>query len=314
MRLSLLAIAFLKIVPAFAACTDSADGFASLNGGTTGGSGGTVVTVSNQADLNTYATAQEKYIIKVAGKITIAPKGTEIRVSSDKTIIGVGSTGEIYGGGFFLNGVKNVIIRNLKIGNTYVDGDYDGKTQDWDGIQMDTASNVWIDHCLLERGGDGLIDSRKDTNFLTVSYTILRDHNKAFGIGWTENLVAQATIHHNYFQNLNQRNPSADNLKYAHLYNNYVNNVTSYGHYTRGQTNAVIENVYFKKVKNSIQKDAGAVLRASGNVFDSCTGTIAANSGTAFKPADFYKYTLDTSANVPSIVEAQAGPKASICT
>tara|TARA_R110002060_G_scaffold63751_3_gene73003 strand:+ start:1408 stop:1755 length:348 start_codon:yes stop_codon:yes gene_type:complete len=88
----------------------------SLNGGTTGGSGGTVVTVSNQADLNTYATAQGKYVIKVVGKVTITPKGTEIRVASDKTIIGIGSTGEIYGGGFFLNGVKNVIIRNLKIG------------------------------------------------------------------------------------------------------------------------------------------------------------------------------------------------------
>tara|TARA_R110002060_G_scaffold63751_3_gene73005 strand:+ start:2127 stop:2438 length:312 start_codon:yes stop_codon:yes gene_type:complete len=103
-------------------------------------------------------------------------------------------------------------------------------------------------------------------------------------------------------------------LKYAHLYNNYVNNVTSYGHYARGQTNAVIENVYFKKVKNSIQKDTGAVLMASGNVFESCTGTIAANSGTAFKPADLYKYTLDAASSVPSIVEAQAGPKASICT
>ena len=28
-------------------------------------------------------------------------------------------------------------------GNTYVDGDYDGKTQDWDGIQMVRARAVF---------------------------------------------------------------------------------------------------------------------------------------------------------------------------
>ena len=116
-RFYALAISITTLLPlAFSACTDSADGFASLNGGTTGGKGGTVVTVTNQADLNTYATAAGKYIIKVSGKIDITPKGLEIRVASDKTIIGVGTTGEISGGGFFLNGVRNVIIRNLKIG------------------------------------------------------------------------------------------------------------------------------------------------------------------------------------------------------
>lgn len=168
MKISTYLLAFAHLIPSIlSACTDSADGFASLNGGTTGGTGGTVVTVNNQADLNTYATATGKYIIKVSGKITITPKGTEIRVASDKTIIGVGTTGEISEGGFFLNGVRNVIIRNLRIGmyrsilsdllwgpvlmeitgNTYVPEDWEGKTQDWDAIQMDTASNVWIDHC-----------------------------------------------------------------------------------------------------------------------------------------------------------------------
>ncbi|MEZ7125124.1 hypothetical protein ACBR40_07290 [Nonomuraea sp. AD125B] len=38
-----------------------------------------------------------------------SPKGDEIRVASNKTIVG---------GGFFLNGVSNVIIRNLTIRDT----------------------------------------------------------------------------------------------------------------------------------------------------------------------------------------------------
>ncbi|KAL1603632.1 hypothetical protein SLS60_005220 [Paraconiothyrium brasiliense] len=294
-------------------CTAAADGFASLNGGTTGGAGGTVVTVSTQADLEKYAKASGKYIIKVKGKITISPKGTEIPISSDKTIHGLGATGEIFEGGFGLSsGVKNVIIRNLKIGNTY-DGDPDGKTHDWDGIQADTANNIWVDHCIFERGADGLIDSRKDTNYLTVSNTIFRHHNKAFGIGWTDNVVAQITLHHSWFQNTTQRNPSADNIKYAHLYNNYLTDVTSYGHYARGKTAMRMENVYFKSTKNPVTRDDTATLAASGNTYSGTSGTIAGNSGTVFKATDYYKYTLDATANVPSIVQAEAGPKASIC-
>ncbi|KAF5017800.1 hypothetical protein F66182_10240, partial [Fusarium sp. NRRL 66182] len=72
-------------------CSGVADGFASLNGGTTGGSGGEVVIVSTQADLEKYAEADGKHVIKVKGKITITPKGKEVTVTSDKTIVGIGA-------------------------------------------------------------------------------------------------------------------------------------------------------------------------------------------------------------------------------
>jgi pectate lyase len=87
-----------------------------LNGGTTGGNGGTVMTVTNQADLVRYANASGKYVIKVSGKIDILPKGTEVRVGNDKTIIGVGADAQISGGGFKIINKRNVIIRNLRIG------------------------------------------------------------------------------------------------------------------------------------------------------------------------------------------------------
>ncbi|KAF3100219.1 hypothetical protein TWF569_007371 [Orbilia oligospora] len=293
-------------------CQAAAHGFASLNGGTTGGNGGTVVVVNNWADLKKYATSSGKYVIKVSGKIVASPTGEEIKVANDKTIVGIGSTGEIYGGGFGLMNVKNIIIRNLKIGNTY-DGDWEGKTHDWDGIQSDTSSNIWVDHCIFERGADGLIDLRLDSNYITISHVTFRNHNKVLGIGWTDNVITQATIHHCYFQNVGQRNPSADNLKYAHMYNNYLNNATSYGHYSRGKTNMRVENCYFEKVRNPLQRDDTAVLVASGNTYVSCTGSTAANSGTAFNPSSFYSYTLDSTANVPNIVKSEAQPKASIC-
>ncbi|KAJ4345392.1 uncharacterized protein N0V89_011522 [Didymosphaeria variabile] len=206
---------------------------------------------------------------------------------------------------------KNVIIRNLRIGNTY-NGDLDGKTHDWDGVQADTASNIWIDHCIFERGADGLIDSRKDTNYLTVSNTIFRHHNKAFGIAWTDSVVAQITLHHSWFQNTTQRNPSADNIKYAHLYNNYLTNVTSYCHYAPGKTAMCTEIVYFKNTKDPVARDDTATLAASGNPYSGTSGTIAGNSGTVSKAMEYYKYMLDATANVPSMVQAEAGPKASI--
>ena len=305
---TVVTLALYSAVLVSGACDDVADGFASLNGGTTGGRGGTVVTVSNVADLRKYATSSGKYIIKVAGTINVTPAGEEIKVASDKTIVGVGNNAAIQNGGFGIHNVKNVIIRNLRITNP---GDPD--TSDHDGVQADTSSNIWIDHCHFESGGDGLVDLRKDTTFYTVSYNIFRNHDKTLGIGWTENVSAQATIHHNWFDKTNQRNPSADNLRYVHLYNNYLTGVTSYGHYARGSTEARVENVYFSSTKNPLTADGNAKLAASGNTYQSCSGTVAPNKGTVFNASTFYSYKLDPTANVPSIVSSQAGRQASIC-
>lgn len=109
------AVAAHLVSLASAACDDVADGFASLNGGTTGGLGGTEVVVNNVDDLRTYASADGPYVIKVEGTITIDPAGEELAVSSDKTIIGVGDSAHIENGGFGIHGVSNVIIRNLRI-------------------------------------------------------------------------------------------------------------------------------------------------------------------------------------------------------
>lgn len=111
---SLASVAYYASL-ASAACDDIADGFASLNGGTTGGFGGTEVTVTTLEDLVSYASADGPHIIKVSGTITVDPEGEEIEVSSDKTIIGVGADAHIENGGFGIHGVSNVIVRNLRI-------------------------------------------------------------------------------------------------------------------------------------------------------------------------------------------------------
>jgi pectate lyase len=293
--------------------SNSPDGFASTGGGTTGGAAGQTVTVTTYADLLKYATSSSAYVVKLAATITVPQYGYEIPVTSNKTLIGVGKSGRIKNGGIFLGtGVHNVIIRNLTIGDTAVaSDDPDDKDFDYDGIQMDTADHVWIDHNTFTNVNDGYIDSRKDTSYVTVSWNQMGNHNKTFGIGWTDNVTARITIHHNWFHDNTQRNPSADNLAYAHLYNNYLQNITSYGNYSRGSTKMVLENSYFDHVNNPYYPDSTAQLKESGSILVSCTGRHD-TSGSAFDPHSFYAYTLDSAADVPNIVKTYSGPQANI--
>ena len=307
--------------PAWATAT--ADGFASVDAlgqkGTYGGRDGATVTVRTLADLEKYATAAEPYVIVVAGTITMDPVGKEIKVRSDKTIIGSGTSGHIVGGGFFLGqGVHNVIIRNLTIRDAY-QGVWNDKDHDFDAIQMDGAHHVWIDHNDLRHMADGLIDVRKDSTDVTVSWNKLSNDNKAFGIGWTSNVVTDITIHHNWISETEQRNPSTDNAAHAHLYNNFLEDVagtaitSSYGNYSRGATKMVLENSFFQGVNNPVIKDSTATIVQRGNTFAGTTGRNE-SGGTAFDPKTFYGYTLDRTADVPALLKSGAGPRGTLGT
>ena len=288
-------------------------GFATREGGTTGGGNASPTTVTTQAELRSCATASGPRVCRVSGTLTFSPF-EEIRVASDKTIIGAGNNATIVMGGFFLAvGIHNVIIRNLTIRDSYVAGQDDSggdEGGDRDGVQMDTAHHVWIDHCRFSHLGDGLIDSRMDTTFETVSWNILENHNKTFGIGWTENVTAQITIHHNILRNTTQRNPSTDNVLRAHLFNNVMQEITSYGNYARGGTNMVLQNSVFINVNNPHYFDTGTLV-ATSNVYRGTSGT-QESSGTTFSffdPGAFYSYTLDPTSSLEALLQRCAGPR-----
>jgi pectate lyase len=291
-------------------------GFATLDGGTTGGGNVAPTTVTTQAELRACATATTPRVCRVQGTLTFSPF-EEIRVQNDKTIIGAGANAAIVMGGFFLaEGIHNVIIRNLTIRDSYIEGQYDeggDEGGDRDGVQMDTAHHVWIDHCHFKHLGDGQIDSRKDTTFETVSWNILENHNKTYGIGWTENVTAQITIHHNWIHDTQQRNPSTDNVLRAHLFNNFMQNITSYGNYARGGTNMVLQNSVFDHVNEPYYYDTGTLV-AIGNIVRNSTGQ-QESSGTSFSffdPGKFYSYTLDPASQVEAILAKCAGPRAEL--
>jgi pectinesterase len=303
----------------------AADGFASVDAlgqnGTYGGRDGRTVTVRTLADLEKYATAAEPYVIVVAQAIRMDPVGKEIKVASDKTIVGAGTSGHLVGGGFFLGqGVHNVIIRNLTIRDSY-QGTWNDKDHDFDAIQVDGAHHVWIDHNDLRHMADGLIDLRKDSTYVTVSWNRLSDNNKTLGIGWTPHATAQVTLHHNWFRETGQRNPSADNVARAHLYNNYLQDLpgtavtSAYGNYARGKTHMVLENSYFEGLRNPVTRDATATLTQRGNAFVRTTGrNESGGSAPAFDPRTYYPYTLDKAADVPALLKSGTGPRTSIGT
>ncbi|NUP16548.1 MAG: pectate lyase, partial [Streptomyces sp.] len=180
---------------------------------------------------------------------------------------------------------------------------------------MDTVDHVWIDHNRFTHMGDGLLDIRKDSQYITVSYNQFSNHNKAFGIGWTTNVRTQITVDHNWFTGTKQRNPSADNCAYAHLYNNYLSAQVAdgdptwtYGNWSRGRTRMVIENGYYDGVQHPYQADATAELVERGSILRNTTGRTD-EWGAAFDPREFYDYRLDPAAAVPALVKRFSGPQ-----
>ncbi|GIE34825.1 hypothetical protein Ait01nite_078700 [Actinoplanes italicus] len=288
--------------------TDRPTGFAA---GTTGGAAGRTVQAATLADLRAYATAAEPLTVQLVGSVRVDPFGDMISVGSDKTIIGAGPGAEIVGGGLFLDAAHNVIIRNLTIRDSYIPGDFDGKSaeNDNDGIRLDTADHVWIDHVRIERVGDGGIDIRKDSDHVTLTWNVISDINKALGVGWTSNVVTHLTAHHNWIRNTVQRNWSIDNAAAAHLYNNYLTDITQYGTMSRNNARVVVEDSVFDQVNDPlVVHGATAQLVQRRNLFTGTDGRTD-TSGTAFEPSAFYAYSPDPASRVRDLVRKYAGPR-----
>ncbi|CAN5730338.1 hypothetical protein BH23PLA1_BH23PLA1_21980 [soil metagenome] len=86
-------------------------GWALAQGGTKGGQGGEILTVSDAESFSLAIRGNEPRIVQVSGTIRLPELG---RVGSNKTVIGLGSDAKIEGG-LRLVRVSNVIIRNLAI-------------------------------------------------------------------------------------------------------------------------------------------------------------------------------------------------------
>ncbi len=292
--------------PAWAAPTNVADGFAGVNAlgqnGTTGGAGGPVVTVRDAETFLDYCDRNEPYVIQVDGVMRISSKQG---VRSNKTIIGLGSNAEITGGGLDLYRRQNVIIRNLR---------FTGADDDAISVQQ-SSHHIWIDHCDLSGGADGLIDIVRGADLITVSWNHFHDHSKTALLGHSDSNAGQdrgklrVTFHHNFFDGTAQRHPRVRFGEPIHVYNNYFRNNTLYGVASTEDAGVLVEANYFENVAHPIysgydESGPGRVVERN-NVY---VGSGAPQTlGTVVEPRTYYAYTPDNPTSLPSTVPAGVG-------
>ncbi|MBT2585249.1 pectate lyase [Arthrobacter sp. ISL-95] len=294
------------------AWTETPVGFAGVasqgRAGTTGGTGGRLVHASTPEELRVFAKSPEPLVVILHGELVFA-EYEKLTVTSNKSLLGAGEGAAVVNAGFKLVNVANVVFRNFTVRDSYIPGDFVGKRpdNDRDGIQMDTSTHVWVDHLHFTRLGDGLVDIRKDCDNVTLSWNVFSDHNKALGEGWTQNVVTRLTLHHNWIRNTHQRNASLDNTAASHVYNNYLENISSYGMLGRNAALLLVEGNYFRDVRNPLHHQGpGGALVARNNLFEKCTGNTGQERGIAFDVP--YSYDLTPTKAVPALVRAFGGP------
>lgn len=301
-------------------------GFASLGGGTTGGNGGTSVTVTTGAQLVTALASKKNNAaplkIYVNGTITPSNSGVsqfDIKDMENISILGVGTNALFDGIGLNIVRANNVIVRNLTIRYNRI-----GQK---DGISIDgTSTNVWIDHNELYNSlnvnkdyYDELVSGKGQIDNITISYNYLHDSWKTslWGSSDSNSYERRVTFHHNRWENVNSRLPLF-RFGQAHIFNNYYKNVADTGINSRMGARVRIDNNYFENVKNPIVSFYSSQIgywHTAGNVFDNVTwveypsdGIIAGpNVGSTVNYTPPYSYSLMSAAAAKSHVLANAG-------
>lgn len=316
-------------------------GFATLDGGTNGGTNGTEITATSVSQVNTILSTRRKnndtssLVIKFNGKIS----GTEVIAAkevSNITFLGVGTRGELEGVGINLVRSNNIIIRNLKIHHTRAP---------MDCIGIEDSQNVWVDHCELfnmlgdcngdgkidTKGDisdgdvdwyDGLLDVKKDSAYITVSWNYFHDAFKTSLVGSSDSDTTdrKITFHHNIYSNTKSRLPSYRGGT-GHMFNNYYVNADGSGINSRMGAKLRIENNVFENVGNGSMDGSGfaegpigsyysnsiGYWDVSNNRFIDCKGNQPTTSTCSFSPPYNYSSVLTPVDNVKSIVSQYAG-------
>jgi pectate lyase len=301
---------------------DKLVGFAAVNAlgqnGTTGGASGPTVTARTASEFLQFIAQAGPLVIRVEGTINLP--GPMHDVSSDKTILGVGSNAVLSGGGLNIglpidddvtsppaNAVRNVIVRNLHITNC---------PDDCINVQM-FSHHVWIDHNDLSGQSDGALDIKRGSDFVTVSWNHFYNSDKNMLLGHDDSNGPQdigrlrVTYHHNFFDGSIQRNPRVRFGEPVHVFNNYYLHITGYGVASQMNAGVLVENNYFddveKPTRNDVGGSAGRIV-ARGNINVNTEDPIV-TAGSVAEPSTFYSYATDLhdAAEVPDVVRNGAG-------
>lgn len=300
--LALTGVGFATATTASAASSSKSAGlagWATANGGTTGGAGGSTVTVTSASALDAALRSTSPTIVRVSGMISVSGMR---KVASNKSVIGVGANSGITGGGLTVSGAKNVIIQNLVFRKA---GD--------DSINIEKSTNVWVDHNDLGSGYDGLVDIKRGSDYVTVSWNRVRSHDKTMLLGHGDDNGSQdkghlrVTYHHNWFGGTKQRHPRVRFGNPVHVYNNYYANIGGYGVASTCGAGVLVEGNSFEDTKDPFHLGEGdspaGSLVARDNAFVN-SGAGKTGGSVARIP---YSYSLDAATKVKAIVTAGAG-------
>ncbi|MFI5654805.1 polysaccharide lyase family 1 protein [Streptomyces anulatus] len=327
--------------PEAAAATGSATGYATQNGGTTGGAGGQTVRATTGTQIHEAlcgrADSGTPIVIEVEGTINhgnttkvsgdscnTAAGVIELKQISNVTIVGVGSGAVFDQLGIHLREASNIIIQNVTVRNVKKSGSPTSNGGDAIGMESGVR-NVWVDHTTLEASGgesegyDGLFDMKANTQYVTLSYSILRNSGRGGLVGSSESDLSNGfiTYHHNLYENIDSRAPLLRG-GIAHIYNNHYVKLNESGINSRAGARAKVENNYFedsKDVLGTFYTDEAGYWQVSGNTLDNITwsspGGTTNPAGPDMKSTTTvgipYTYRADTAGCVPDVVSRTAG-------
>ncbi|MFI1508743.1 polysaccharide lyase family 1 protein [Streptomyces sp. NPDC020597] len=328
-------------LPAASAAGAGATGFATQNGGTTGGAGGATVRATTGTQIHqalcSRATSSTPIVIQVEGTVTVgntakvsggscntAAGVIELKGISNVTLVGVGGGAVFDQIGIHLRQSSNIIVQNVTVQNVKKSGSPTSNGGDAIGMERD-VHNVWVDHATLTASGgesagyDALFDMKDDTRYVTLSYSVLRNSGRGGLVGSSDSDLGNGpvTFHHNRYENIDSRTPLLRGAT-AHIYNNYYVRLNESGINPRAGGKAKVDNNYFKDSKDvlgTFYTDLPGYWQVGGNVFDNVTWTARGEDNNPAGPnptsnttvAIPYAYSLDAASCVSAIVTATAG-------
>lgn len=286
-----------------------------------------------QSIIDAYSKGKDKTPIafRIIGKVNLSDldhisssaEGLQVKgAMMNMTFEGVGDDATVYGFGFLLREAESVEFRNFAIMRCLDDA-----------MSLDTKnSHVWIHNMDLFYGkkgsaadqakGDGTVDIKGDSKYVTVAYNRFWDNGKASMCGMkSETGENWITYHHNWFDHSDSRMARVRTMS-VHMYNNYYQHNDVYGIGATSGSSIFMESNYFDAVKRPIMSslqgtdakgdgtfsgEKGGLIKAYGNVFankpDNFSYIPYAENNTSF---DAYEVS-EPSEQVPTSVKTLVG-------
>ena len=206
-----------------------------------------------------------------------------VKGASQVTFEGIGDDATLNAGVAVFQST-NIEIRN--IGLMLWGGGRDG-----DGIALKKTTGCWVHnndffyglagHDADQSKGDGSMDLKDDSQFVTISYNHFWDSGKMSLCGMkSESGPNFISYHHNWFDHSDSRHPRLRTMT-IHVYNNYYDGVSKYGVGVTSGGEAFVENNYFRKCKypmlislqgsdmiggGTFSKENGGMIKSFGNI------------------------------------------------